>query len=474
MKPLKRPKIGLVGMMCTPFQGNKENNYSRHRESLEELASRFDFEFHPIIKGIYNASQAAAAAKEMDEWGADFIILQSASFASGDFVYPFAELESRLGIWTVPEGAPSPNGGLPLNSFTGGNLYNSIIRSYLTGYRRPVKWFLGDPGQALFDTRLQVTVQALRALINLPGTRIGLLGGVAPSFDNLIIDERKLKEQLDISVVKIELDEVLQRARRADSNRSQAAAAEIRASAAHFDTTLETALNKSGRTAVALSELADEHNLKALAVSCWPRFQTEEHLAVCTVMGHLNTNGMIAACEGDVTSAVSMYALHCMTNGDVVTLMDLVTVDQADESILLWHCGPTSPAMADERGTKIESLYLFDGPEGEQTGLHNDLVLKPGRGTVLGFTVNFDRMLVLDGIIDNTKPSYNGSRGWLRQLRLNGEPVFTPSLVQTIMVSGYQHHYPFVYGEVADVGMELCGWLGITPIAVEKYTNYVR
>ncbi len=474
MKSLRKPRIGLVGMMCTPFRGDKESNYSRHRAALDDIANRLDFEFHPITQGIYTANQASAAAKELAEWGADFIILQSASFAAGDFVYPFAEISSLLGIWTVPEGKPTPGGGLPLNSFTGANLYNSLLRTYLTGYRRPVKWFLGNPGQELFDTRLQVTVQAIRALINLRGARVGLVGGVAPSFDNLIIDERKLKERLGVSVVHIELDEVLQRARSLDSSRSKVAETEILTSATSIGPAMETALSKSGRTSVALSDLAEENNLQALAVSCWPRFQTDDQLAVCSVMGHLNTTGLIAACEGDVISAVSMYALHCMTNGDVVTLMDLVTVDPEDESILLWHCGPTSPTLADDKGTRMESLYLFDGANGERTGLHNDLVLKPGKGAVLGFTVDFDRMLVLDGLIDNTKPSYNGSRGWLKKLKLNGEPISVASLVQTLMVSGYQHHYPFAYGDLADVGMELCGWLGIPPILAEKYTHYVR
>jgi hypothetical protein len=122
----------------------------------------------------------------------------------------------------------------------------------------------------------------------------------------------------------------------------------------------------------------------------------------------------------------------------------------------------------------MESLSQFDGPDGDKTGLHNDLVLRPGKASVVGFTVDFDRMLVLSGVIDNTKPSYNGSRGWLKELQLNGNHVTVPELVQTLMVSGYQHHYPFAYGDLVDAATELCCWVGIAPIATEKYTHSVR
>ena len=83
-------------------------------------------------------------------------------------------------------------------------------------------------------------------------------------------------------------------------------------------------------------------------------------------------------------------------------------------------------------------------------------------------------MLVMSGEIDPEKPSYTGSRGWMKNLHINGKQVTTSELVQTIMVSGYQHHYPFAYGTLSDASLELAAWLGIRPISLEPYTNYVR
>ena len=169
-----------------------------------------------------------------------------------------------------------------------------------------------------------------------------------------------------------------------------------------------------------------------------------------------------------------MLTLRYLTNGEIVTLMDLVTIDPSDESVLLWHCGPTSPSLADNNGATMRPLWLFDGPEGTQMGFHNDLVLKPGPGTVFGFSTDFESMLLMEGEIDNEKPSYRGSRGWFKNLQLDGESIPTSDLIQTLMVSGYQHHYPFAYGNLANAGLEIGNWLGIAPIAREEYTPYLR
>jgi hypothetical protein len=474
MLDIRKPKIGLAGVMCTPFRGDKEGNYKNDLAGLEKLSDQLDFDFYPILDGIYAADQAESAAKELQDWGADFVLLQTSSFAAGDFVYPFVHLPTKLGIWAVPEGPPTLEGGLPLNSFTAANLYNSIIKTQLKDYKSPVKWFMGRPDDPLFNERLQVTVGALRALINMKGNRVALIGGVAPTFDNLIIDDQKLKHQLDIDVVYIEFDELINIAKALDEHATTQVAEEIKGSAREFDKTQIPALMKTAQVHRAVEILAMEKDLQAVALSCWPRFQSDYQLAVCTAMGHLNTKGVIAACEGDIPSAVSMLTLHYLTNGDVATIMDLVSVDDRDESVLLWHCGPTSPALADEQGVIMEPLWLFDGPGDDHTGLHNDLVLKQGVGTVLGFTVDFERMLILGGEIENTKPSYKGCRGWFKNLSLNLDKITTKDLVQTIMISGYQHHYPFAYGDLNAAALELCQWLGIEPIQIENYTTYVR
>ena len=112
MDRMRNPKIGLAGVMCTPFRGDKEGSYRTHRAQLEDLAAAYGFEFFAVEEGVYNVEQAKAAAQKLEDWGADFILLQTSSFAAGDFVYPFTELDAYLGLWALEEGPPT---GPPVN-----------------------------------------------------------------------------------------------------------------------------------------------------------------------------------------------------------------------------------------------------------------------------------------------------------------------------------------------------------------------
>lgn len=470
---IRKPKIGFASVMCTPFKGDKNRYYQHDILRLSELAKQYGFELHTIPDGIYSMDQAKAVACELSEWGADFILLQNSSFASGDFIFPFIEGGALLGLWSIPEGPPADGGTLPLNSFTSLNMYNSLIRRCAPKHQKPVKWFLGAIDNPLFINRLSVTVQALRALVNINGKQVALIGGVAPSFYNLAANESMLNQRLGMKVINIELDELIMRAKSVSIERAKIRAAEIRANATQFDSIHENALLKTARMVESMHELALEKNFQAAALCCWPCLQSEYQAAACTLLGHLNQNGLVAACEGDLAAAVSMLLIHYMTGGEAVTLMDLATVDPQDETILLWHCGPTAPSLADEKGVRIQPLWLFDGQAPTPIGLHNDLVLRKGMITILGLTPDFESVLVLAGEIDPAKPSYAGSRGWLKNLLLNGQKIKTIELVQTLMTSGYQHHYPLSYGSFSAAALELAAWLRIHAIPLVPYTDHV-
>lgn len=107
----------------------------------------------------------------------------------------FARARAALGLWAIPEHAD--HGVLPFNSFCTINMYSGIIGHYLKDYNIPIKWFFGDVEDPLFRGRLAVTVRALRAIKNLKASKVALIGGIAPGFDDLYDDERTLIRRFD-------------------------------------------------------------------------------------------------------------------------------------------------------------------------------------------------------------------------------------------------------------------------------------
>jgi L-fucose isomerase-like protein len=161
-----------------------------------------------------------------------------------------------------------------------------------------------------------------------------------------------IEAKLGVQVTALELDAVLGRARQVgDGDRVEEKAQAFLQPGVKLGQGLREHLLALAKLQLGFEGLIAAHGFDALALSCWPRFQVDPGVAVCSLVGQLNTLGVITACEGDVPSAVGMLALHYLTDGDVVTLMDLVSIDPTDDSALLWHCGPTSPLLAGRMGS---------------------------------------------------------------------------------------------------------------------------
>ena len=137
-----------------------------------------------------------AAVKALEGEGVDFILLQCTSFSAGALAPIFARARAALGLWAIPEHAD--RAVLPFNSFCTINMYSGIIGHYLKDYNIPIKWFFGDVEDPLFRGRLAVTVRrAARDQGTCKASKVALIGGIAPGFDDLYDDERTLIRRFD-------------------------------------------------------------------------------------------------------------------------------------------------------------------------------------------------------------------------------------------------------------------------------------
>jgi len=470
MSKTKRVKIGMAGLMTRPFRGPKETYFAEDSQEMRKIVQDLECDLIIVEKGIYDLTTAKEAASEFLSQEVDLVILQNSSLSGGDFILPFLEINSHIALWAIPEGNPTSEGGLPLNSFTGMNLYNSIIKTRKKSNIEPVKWFFGRANEPDFKERFESLIRAIYAEINLHEARIGLIGGVAQGFSNLIVDQDLLKLRIGANLVEVDLESIYALADSiSDMGLINHHYQKMIKQTKTYSASMEKFFQSTARFQAAFEIFSKQNDLDAVAVSCWPSFQTDRQLGVCTLMGQLNDAGLVSACEGDIPGALGMLTLNLLSQGKVTTIMDMVTIDREDDSILLWHCGPTAPSLADENGVAMQSLWLFDNDPHAPLGLHNNLRIRPGQATVLGFYPDFSQLLVFEGELDNKKPSYTGSSAWMRDLHMHGKPISNMDLIQTIMDSGYQHHYPLAHGKYEKPAHDLAHLLGMNIINTKSY-----
>ncbi|HBQ64646.1 MAG TPA: hypothetical protein DD727_06955 [Clostridiales bacterium] len=471
---MRKPRIGLVGLMQANFGGDKEAFYARCILDLKRISKELDFDLLVFPEGIYSVDKAAEAVSFLQEAKADFLLVQNSSFASGSYIGILAEAAPWLGLWSLPE--PEAKGPVLLNSFCGINMNAAIITHYLKERPLKYKWFHGFPGDPLFLDRFRLTVSALRGIVNLRGAKIAAIGGIAPGFDNLAYDAHRLEQRFGVVIDKTPaFKDIRQRALNYTDTEIAPALAEIAVETTAMDSHARAALDKHVRVCKAYTDLVKEGRVDAVASICWPNFRTEMEMVPCAAFGWLNDHLVPVACEGDVLSAVSMLLMK-MATGTPSILMDLVEFDQRDHSVLLWHCGVGSTHYA-RCGVQLQR-HFNPGPYSPEKGWPvmapvAAMEFRHAPATILGFMEDGARMLAFSGTFMD-KPGRDGSSGWLGDLKFNGQSGNVLDLVNTILVMGYHHHYPLVWGENSDLFSEISYWLDIHRIETLKYEDCNR
>jgi L-fucose isomerase-like protein len=461
-------KLGLVGAVHPNMPGDDEGMITKAAAALGILARELGFELLVHGQSLRSEADAEKARAFMDERGADFILLLNASLPYGRVILPLARAKGAIGLWSVPE--PTTSGVLQLNSFCGTNMLGSIIANYLGQHDIPYKWFYGLPEDPRFRRRLEVTVRALQAVKVLKGARIAQIGGLADGFENLYVDERVLEKRFGTVVQsRHSVEEIVALAEALPRAEVAGEVARMKAEAPTGSGSLKAEqLEKSARIFLALRGFAADRGYDALALSCWSRFQAVYGIAVCGAMSRLNEEGTVTPCEADVTSAVTMLVLNALGGGKAA-LCDLVSFDESDRSLNLWHCGVAPASWAGEGGLHWDNHFnigRYEGREWRGDGVVADLRFKSGGITVSNLRNDFRELFILTGESMGDKPSFSGSGGWVGSLRLNGEEIGLEDLMNTIIVGKVGHHYAAARGDLTDELNEFAAWTSLR--VVEK------
>lgn len=474
-------KIGIIGVTQGNFAGGagggKQKIFSDSVEGLQKLSKKLGFSLVVYPELLVTKDDAVKAKRAMEAEGIDFLLLQTTTFGAGEVLITLAKMNARLGVWALPE--PTLKGSIYFdgsNSLCGLNLYGGIVYSYLKDYGIKYKWFFGKADDDMFVRRFTITVRALTALKKLEGSRIALVGGIAPGFNDLYYDERIGQKKLGIEIQRgHEFSEIRQRAEAYSEDEIAAIREEALTGYVSCEGTSAAARDLHCRYYKAHLDLCKEYGYDALAISCWPKMQDEADSYSCSIIGKLNQMGIPAACEGDLPGAVSML-LQKYVAEQPTTLMDLSGFNEEDESVLMWHCGPSPECLANENGACLCNCCQ---PTLQNTtvdrGMIIDMIFKPQPVTFMRITGEWDKMFLLDGkVLEQQKDSPSGSRGWIGNLRLNRQEIGARDLMNTILVQGMQHHYPMMTGDITEELMEIASWLGLKLLDKVPYEDYLQ
>jgi L-fucose isomerase-like protein len=237
--------------------------------------------------------------------------------------------------------------------------------------------------------------------------------------------------------------------------------AEITSDVEVAEGTEESILNLA-RCEVGYLRIAKQLDVTSLAVNCWTRMQERLHVSVCSVLGRLNEQGMIAACEVDVYGAATMWALYAgglgMTPPDFIDWTDL---HPSEPNVwLAWHCGNAAKSLRAPGSTArlVRNERMIQWCETCHGAL--EFRLKEGPVTCARL-VEYDgefTMFFGSGTIVDLPPFVRGAYGWVR---VNDVADWESKMVE----HGIIHHGSLIHDpKVADALELFCRYLGIKAV----------
>ena len=464
---MSKIKIGIVSTRDKSFIGDAEGFFDRSITSLKKSSAKLDFELYVVSSPVYTDSDAKRAVEECEQNSVDFLLIQITTCSGGTLIPIFADItKAKLGIWAIPEG--TTKGPSPFNSFVGMTFYAGIIGHYIKEHDVKFKWFYGDAEDRMFKNRFSVTVKALGALKKLCSSKVALIGGVSHGFGDLYFDERSIKKRfsgIDISQYN-EYREIRDKALSFKADQVEKAAEDFVNEAKCISEPCRPFVEANARIYLAYKEFIEEYSCDALALNCIYKLQEDFDTNLCAVIGKLNDDGTVVACEGDLMGALSMLLLKYLT-GSETTLMDFPQFDEEDNSILMWHCGSTAKCFAKNECFTLQTSY-------SGMPIVRDLSFKPEHVTIARISGETDKIFLADGKVIEDKGSFIGSSGWISDLRLNGGKIEAIDFVNTILVNKFHHHYPVAFGDVTNEINEIASWTSLGHIKKVKYEDYFQ
>lgn len=470
-------RVGIIGILNRTFPGDLDAVYGRFIEDTASLSKELGFSVVSPGKALDNLEEVRVVLDRFRHENIDFLLVQICSIASGKIMEAIARAGFPLGIWGLPE--PADEGAVQLNSLCGLTMFCSIIQTFLKNEPIRYKWFYGSRQDREFIDRFKPTIKALKLIEQLKGVKAAIVGGIAPGFLNVYADRRKLESRFGIEVDELdfsELRDAVERAEVGDATKRIAGEMESEVDAVSAD--VKDKLEQNAILYETIDQFARDRDYRCLAISCWPRFRMELGMMPCAAYGRLTDHGIVAACEGDIEGALSMYILRALAGSSPI-IADFTHANPEKGAIQYWHCG-NAPVSCGKKGTVELTTHFKPGSritcgDDEKVGTVYDMVFAAGQYTVFRLMDDGTKCLLISGemLEDELGPGFDGTRGWLGKLKYNHRELPFWALVQTILTRGIPHHHCLVKGNLVDELTECMSWLGVEIIEPIEYTNTI-
>jgi L-fucose isomerase-like protein len=210
-----------------------------------------------------------------------------------------------------------------------------------------------------FEKNLHDFAAICRVVGGMKRFTIGCIGARTTAFKTVRFDELTMQRH-GINVESFDLSELFEFVRaKADDDEKVLAKKAVLENYTDFSAVPEEKKIMLSKISVVIDEYIENYHLDAVSLRCWNEMETYLRICPCVLLSELNDRGIVASCEIDMCSAITMRALSLATQGPAACLDWNNNYGDDPDKVILFHCGSTAQKLMKERG-KVTSHKMFD------------------------------------------------------------------------------------------------------------------
>lgn len=151
----------------------------------------------------------------------------------------------------------------------------------------------------------------------------------------------------------------------------------------------EKRMDTLAKVSCVIDDYIEQYHLDAITLRCWNEMETYYRICPCVLLSELNDRGIVASCEIDLCSAITMRAMNLATGSPTACLDWNNNYGEDENKVILFHCGPVAQSLMTEKGLVTEHKMFAKTDPGSGWGSNE--------GRIRSFDMTFSNCRTEDG-----------------------------------------------------------------------------
>jgi L-fucose isomerase-like protein len=245
------------------------------------------------------------------------------------------------------------------------------------------------PSSTAFAKNLDDFAAVCRVANGMKRFTVGCIGARTTAFKTVRFDEVTL-EKYGITVETFDLSELVFKVENMSDNAlGMTEKLERLKKYSDFSGVPEKSIFTLAKISLVIDEYIRDFHLDVITVRCWNEMETILRVCPCVLLSELNDRGIVASCEIDLCSAITMRAMYLASQQPTAVLDWNNNYSDDENKVILFHCGPVAQTLMISKGKVTEHKMMAKNDPGSGWGCNE--------GRIKPFPMTFSNCQTKDG-----------------------------------------------------------------------------